>query len=615
MNGSPECNTFENYSLTATAGGLSSSAPIRGCRVPTPANFALDIELVIDVSGSMFEDAICACIQPSRAGSECIAETTNLNKLEYLKGKLAQFYQDIKPAMDNNTKNRLGLVVFSENAREEIPLTYFDVAGVSLLDAQIAAKMGSGGLQPETSTAMGKGLDLAIQKLDATPPGGEYNRHKVILLMTNGMQNEDPEVKKLPNGNVIIDKATPVVLNGAGIKIIPYAIFTPEGEYLDLLKSLGQAAGVTDVGLSTAPYVCRVTPDIESGWVSSLESMDSPKQIVHKNGRLNGMNGQETFNIQEGMDMLTIRIGSMGAGNYHAFKVEKLDGGVWKDITGFGDVIPQLSGGSSPFRVYNVSFPILKPGAPAVMEGEYRVTFSADRADWVYEMSVIVDDKGLKQDFFVTPFIRAGEPMLLGTRLRQSGNPVVDAKVKAILYQPKKRLSNSFAAKRYPANSSTSKAPGGNFLSLKGIRPATHGSNDVSSSGGAYMDLKSWEGGYIKQISIDDPGLKSFQREGAKMENGEKKYLVLLHETNFREVYEQDIIAEIPLTHVGDGVYRAQYAGTQKAGLYHVRMEAEGNHPTIGAYRRFEEKTPVVIFGTPTEKNPACSCCTNRRSC
>ncbi len=186
--------------------------------------------------------------------------------------------------------------------------------------------------------------------------------------------------------------------------------------------------------------------------------------------------------------------------------------------------------------------------------------------------------------------------------------PVTDAQVKAIIYKPKKSLNNGFAAKNVPAKYiKKSGGPWGKLLGFAGNDKKTVSviNNDGSLSDAVvYGDKRpsSWDGGYIRKYTITHPTLPSIVKEGSKMTEGEKKHLVLLSETNYTDIFDIEPIATIPLTHVGEGVYRANWDGTDKTGIYHIRYEATGNTAEVGDFTRLENKTTVVRFGTPDRR-------------
>lgn len=518
-----------------------------------PQHEPVDVVMVIDVSGSMDDDA------------DCEGAPSGYRKLQYLKDKLPALYQSMHGSFSVDPANRFGLVSFSSTASPVISLNPFNNISPSTFNTRVNSLSASG------STSMGAGLREAINMLGGT--NRDDTRTRVIMLMTNGMQNTSPMVEEMSDRRLRIGAPANIILSGTDFVIIPYAIFTPSGDYIDLLSRLASLDGPLPGDLTTNARICPMTEALQDDWVAAAVPTGSPKKVAFKSGQLAGTTGTETFTVNENMDQLILAVSSAGAHNYTNIRVEKRTGGSFVDITSNGSISPPLST-PSKHRVWTLSF-------PNSTVGEYRFSFTANQPNLFYDASAVVDDRGLRQAFHVMPIVAAGEPMYLGAQLLQANTPVTDADVKAIIYAPKTRLNNNFSGKNVPPKFITTR---GNFIS--NLKP----------------DDRKPKDGYIKRISINHPTLPSFQMEGNNLSLGEKKYLVLLNETNFEKVFDREIIATVPLQHEGNGIYKAAFNGTEKSGLYHVRLEAKGTHPVIGAYERFEEKTPLVRFGTPDLK-------------
>lgn len=546
----------------SNANGSSPPYYLKGCIDESlPQNEPVDIVMVIDKSGSMGDPA------------DCNGAPASMSKMEYLRAKVLTLFNSMQGSFSSSTlDHKFGLVSFSNNAQPEIAMTLFNDSGLS---GNFSTKIN--GILPDGSTSMGAGIREAISMLGGTNP--LPTRTRVIMLLTNGIQNTAPMVED-DGTNIRIGSPANIVLTNSDIEIIPYAIFTPDGAYMDLLNRLTALNGTSAWEITTTPRVCDVTSNLQTDWVQAASATGSPKTVAFKSGILAGLTGTETFNVTENMDQLTLYVSSVGTHDYTNIKVEKKSGATFTDITALGNIIPPMTT-PSKHRVFTVTFPTAS--IPSAM-GEYRFSFTATQPNLSYDASAIVDDRGLKQAFHIMPIIAAGEKMFLGTQLKQSNLPVTDATVRAIIYAPKKRLNESFASKSVPSQ----------FIKVSGPWRTQREDGKVV--------VLSDRDGYIKNISINHPTLPSFLKEGNRMKIGEKKYLILLNETNFEEVYDREIVATVPLKHEGNGIYRAIYGGTKKTGLYYVRMEAEGTHPIIGAYKRFEEKTPLVRFGTPDTK-------------
>jgi hypothetical protein len=521
-----------------------------------PLNKPVDVIMVVDVSGSMAD------------GAACDAAPSGGSKMNYLKEKMKALYRAMHGAFRTNTSHRFGMVSFSSSANTLIPTTSFSMLSPNSVNNSIDALSASG------ATSMGAGLQQAVTNLGGiTNP--DPGRARVIILLTNGMQNTSPMVER-SGGSIRIGSPANITISGSDLIVLPYGIFTPNGEYLDLLNRL--AINIpTAWNFGTDPRICNATDDLQSAWIASASVTGSPKTVSFISGKMNGNTGAETFVVTENMDMLTFYVSSVGAHNYASLKVEKKNGATYQDITGLGTVSPALSS-SSQHRVWSIVFP---QASLPLSSGEYRLSFTSNQSNLYYDASAILDDRGLKQAFHAMPIVAAGETMYLGAQLLQANTPVSDSRVKAIIYGPKRALNTAFARKNVPAA----------FIQTSGPF-----SRKIAMDGGVRYD------GYAKNISITHPSLPSFREEGDRMQIGEKKYLVLMEETNFEQVFEQEVLATVPLVHIGQGIYHGEFKGIKKTGLHRVRFEAEGEHPNIGPYKRFEERTPIVRFGTPDVK-------------
>lgn len=575
---------------------------ITGCRTPgVPPALPLDLIVAMDVSGSMGNRAVCEC---TGEGDECMANPNpdNESKLTYLKGKIQALFSTLQPLLRTNPDNRFGLVAFASGISDEIDLTSFD--NDRLTDDVEALMDPDNGLSASGSTGMGNGLRHAINMFD-NGLNRDDTRHRVIILMTNGKQNvPGPAVGRDAAGNVIIESNPPMPLNTTDIHILPVAIFTPEGPYLELLKDLGESnGGASALGFASSPYICDLSDDITTQLVGGLQDLGSPKLLAFRAGELNGENGEQVFTVTENLEKLSLNISSIGSMNYDEFSVEKINGSTVTPITDQGLIYPPLNT-PSQYRVFSLDYPLDIPNANT-SPGDYRVRFSANRPNLSYETALIGDDLGLKQSFFASKITPAGNKMFLGAHLIRNGDPINDAEVVARIYRPKVQLNTALAQTRVPPEFIQVKGPWGKFFGgqklvsypdYKVAHSNTTLTNDAVILGPIFEG--GGDGGYIKSITIDHPALP----EGDYMANGDKKYTVLLHETDISQAFQRELIATIPLTQEAGGIYRGIFDGTQRTGLYQVTFEAEGDINAVGPFKRIEERTPVVNFGAPDQK-------------
>lgn len=118
----------------------------------------LDIVLAVDISGSMRAEDFTLGLQP-------------VNRLQVAKGVMARF-------VEGRPHDRIGVVVFGEEAFTQVPLTLDHDTLVEMLD-QI--EIGVAGAQ---GTAIGTGLAVSAKRLkDLDAPG------RLVVLLTDGRNN------------------------------------------------------------------------------------------------------------------------------------------------------------------------------------------------------------------------------------------------------------------------------------------------------------------------------------------------------------------------------------------------------------------------------------------
>jgi len=117
-----------------------------------------DLLLSIDISGSMEEEDLKLNNRPA-------------NRLQVVKSIISEF-------IDNREGDRLGLVLFGENAYLQTPLT-FDLKTVKYMLDETEI-----GLAGASRTAVGDGIGLSVKRLRERP---EQNR--VLILLTDGRNN------------------------------------------------------------------------------------------------------------------------------------------------------------------------------------------------------------------------------------------------------------------------------------------------------------------------------------------------------------------------------------------------------------------------------------------
>jgi Ca-activated chloride channel family protein len=158
--------------VTAALIGLALMEPVLPYSEATVQSRGLDIVMVLDLSSSMQEEMDLARVEDRLKHPGLPPGQT---RLEATKNAIRTFVR-------GRRDDRIGLVVFSDNAYVVSPLTFdhdYLVHYVDMVDEQI--------LQGEGQTAIGDGLALANYLLARQARG--TSGHQVIVLFTDGENN------------------------------------------------------------------------------------------------------------------------------------------------------------------------------------------------------------------------------------------------------------------------------------------------------------------------------------------------------------------------------------------------------------------------------------------
>jgi Ca-activated chloride channel homolog len=176
-----------------------------------------DLMLAVDISGSMeaTDLAIQGHLYP---------------RLEVVKNVLNEF-------IDNRDGDRLGLILFGENAYLQTPLTFDrETVRTMLNEAQI-------GFAGSSRTAIGDGIGLAVKRLKERP---EQNR--VLILLTDGQNN---------TGEIDPIKAAELA-SKAGIKIYTVGVGADEMLIRSFRTGSTRMQGSTELDEATLKEVARL---------------------------------------------------------------------------------------------------------------------------------------------------------------------------------------------------------------------------------------------------------------------------------------------------------------------------------------------------------------------
>lgn len=178
---------------------LAAARPqLPGSRDPLKTS-GIDIMLSLDVSGSM-------------KGQDFFIGKERVTRLQAVQHVVKEFALKRKG-------DRLGLVIFGENAYTKCPLTLnYDI----LLDLLDSIQFGIAG----DTTALGNGLARAVQRLKDTDA-----KSKVVILLSDGVSNA---------GNITVDQALDAA-KAFGVKVYTVGIGTGKDTEIHFVDSYGIA--------------------------------------------------------------------------------------------------------------------------------------------------------------------------------------------------------------------------------------------------------------------------------------------------------------------------------------------------------------------------------------
>jgi len=515
----------------------------------------IDLVLVVDVSGSMGEKAECAC-----KGQPGCPEPPNRSKLNYLKQEITNLYSLMQGLA--RPEDKVGLVSFHSTSKIEKTLVPFS-------DNTILPIISAWDDNGYTTTAIGQGLKSAVSLLTNTA------HKRYIILMTNGMQNETPYLEWTDGSKSTVKVSSTVFNSSLGISVIPIAIFTPSGEYRNLLNALGKGTGV-----SVVKDVCESNESLVQAYTEAAKSLGSPKLVTFKRDVFAGSVGSGTFTVNENLDRMLVNIINVGSQNFSSVKIEKKISNTWTDITALGTISPSLAQ-SSIRRLFTISFPAVLNGSPLNSSGEYRYTVNSSIPGIPYELTVIIDDHGVKHTVFTgNEYNQAGEPINLGASVFFNGSPVTDATVVVSLNRPIASFSSTFSRSEI------------NGMQVTKV-PLTDRRTTTGKAGKAGFGVP-----YIKHFEIKNAAIDALGVDGDRMNNADRKYFVLRHEKDFGTVFGTTGNT-IPLIHQGNGIYKAPFTSTNNVGLYTMHYLITGNVNSVGTITRMDAKDVYVNFGKP----------------
>jgi len=198
---------------------LAAARPqLPGARDPLKTS-GIDIILSLDVSGSM-------------KGQDFFIDKNRVSRLQALQHVVREFVHKRKG-------DRIGVVIFGENAYTKCPLTLnYDI----LLDLLDSVQVGEAG----DTTALGNGLARAVQRLKDSDA-----KSKIVILLTDGVSNA---------GNIPIDQAIQAA-KAFKVKVYTIGIGTGEKVEINFVDSMGIARTIKQATLLDEDTMKRVATE------------------------------------------------------------------------------------------------------------------------------------------------------------------------------------------------------------------------------------------------------------------------------------------------------------------------------------------------------------------
>jgi hypothetical protein len=383
----------------------------------------VDVELVLDFSGSMLSPACGTCD----------------TKLNVLKDAVEIFMQLWKGLAVTN--DRIGVVYFRTN------ITKFTDAGATLLSVINKTDDMITDVRAQTSvatdlTALGGGVQSAINDLTTA------TRPRNVILFTDGMQNVNPGVvfpgltiqnSVFSTNSNVTATAPATTLNAAlGIKVNTIGVGATSAFETQLSDIASGTNGLTKI--TTAPDDELRRFFVEE-LVDALRSF-SPQLVAYRKGTVT-TTASESFSINTSGRHVIFKV-SYKRGNSMAVSIRK--GTV--DVTQFAKVTR-----GAFYQIYSFPFErLITFTGSAKFDGPWTVNMRAQNVS--YEIAAIVDEASLKYDLSAGSFpYKAGQPLKLKAKILVNGDPIIDSvTVTARVSKPNQSLGTLLSLNALPAN-------------------------------------------------------------------------------------------------------------------------------------------------------------------
>jgi hypothetical protein len=385
-------------------------------KIPLPRK-PINLVLVLDISGSM------------RLLSEGSSAFT---RLDALKTAVYAFIDKLEVDDSRRDEDQITLTYFSTTVIQPDPANFPDFVQLTtpgyIPTAEGTFERVEADLDPRTPqqlTALGAGLLDAKDKL-AT--GSPEDMTRLILLFTDGYQNQDPMVNNegTQAGSDLLREGPPLdSQNDIDYYTIGIGNMGGYAGFIDnIATSNGGQALYTIEG--TGAEIQQFFDDQFSGMLSNI---GSPQILMKKEGVLTEGKDATSFHINSGVTQAIFQV--MHPGQEIQIGVEKA-----------GDILPATHLISRPkYTIFALNFPVNpvsdRQVTPVTSGGEYTLTITGSD-DMEYSLTCFVNDHWFDYDCSVDgDYHTVGEALNFTTRLSYTGQPISDDfNVKAIILKP-----------------------------------------------------------------------------------------------------------------------------------------------------------------------------------
>ena len=393
------------------------SAPDDKCtyRLPILTRKPVKIVMVLDISGSM------------RLLSEGSSAFT---RLDALKTAVYAFIDKLEVDVSKRDEDQITLTYFSTVVIPPDPANFPDFVQITtpgyMPTTEGTFERVEADLDPRTPqqlTALGAGLLDAKDKL-AT--GSPEDMTRLILLFTDGYQNQDP----LVNNDGTQAGSTPLSENQPNPEhdIDYYTIGIGNmGGYASFIDNIATSNG--GQALYTIEGTAELQEFFNEQFSGMLSNIGSPQILMKKEGVLTEGKDETSFHINSGVTQAIFQV--MHPGQEIQIGVEKA-----------GDILPATHLISRPkYTIFALNFPVSPvsdmPATPVTSGGEYTLSITGSD-DMEYSLTCFVNDHWFDYDCSVDgDYHTVGEPLNFTTRLFYTGQPISDDfNVKAIILKP-----------------------------------------------------------------------------------------------------------------------------------------------------------------------------------